>query len=139
MTGIGKLYRMNERKEFLQYFFRSVFTKMVGQLDTMTETQALDGLRELNAARSIYEEEIAERMKMIQTQVGEQPGIVNVGRNTAEELAYLSSLEPFLNSVNSLRSLLGAKARSGGRPPSLFNSLEDALKNRLETLRKKAE
>jgi hypothetical protein len=129
---------MNEREEFLQYF-KSVFTNMVERMETMTETQVLDGLREVKAARNIYEEEFAERMEaMIQTEVRERPRrVVKAARNIGEALAYLRSIQPFFNSVNKLRSQLGAKARSGGSPRCLFDSLEDALKNRLETLRKR--
>jgi hypothetical protein len=128
---------MNEREEFLQYF-QSVFTNMVERMETMTETQVLDGLREVKAARNIYEEEFTERIEaMIQIQVREQPRrVVKAARNTGEELAYLRSIQAFLNSVNKLRSQFGARARSGGSPASLFASLEDALMKRLETLRK---
>lgn len=107
---------MNEREEFLQYF-QSVFTKMVERIETMTETQVLDGLQEVKAARNIYDEEFSERIQvMIQSQVQERPRVVKAWRNTSEELAYLRSIQAFLNSVNKLRSQLGARARSGGSP-----------------------
>lgn len=129
--------RMNEREEFLQYF-QSAFTNMVERMETMTESQVLDGLLEVKAARNIYEEEFTERIEaMVHTQAGERPRrAVRTARNTGEELVYLSSIHTFLNSVNKLRSRLGPSARSGGSPACLFDSLEDALKKRLETLRK---
>lgn len=128
---------MNEREEFLQYF-QSAFTNMVERMGTMTASQVLEGLREVKAARSIYEEEFTERIEvMLHTQAGEgSRRAIKTQRIPGEELTYLRSMQAFLDSVNELRSQLGPSARSGGSPACLFDSLEDALKKRLETLRK---
>jgi hypothetical protein len=53
---------MNEREDFLQHF-RPVFIEMVERLDTTTETQVLDGLLEVKAARRIWKEEFTKRIK----------------------------------------------------------------------------
>jgi hypothetical protein len=53
---------MNEREDFLQHF-RPVFIETVERLDTMTETQVLDGLLEVKAARRIWKEKSTKRIK----------------------------------------------------------------------------
>src|SRR5262249_35011246 len=60
--GGSKIAAMNQREEFLRYF-QSVFAGMVDRIPAMTETEVLDGLRELQAARNIYHEELVERFK----------------------------------------------------------------------------
>lgn len=126
---------MNGREQFLQ-FFRSVFIGMVERLETMTETQVLDGLMEVKVARSIYKEEFTERIKeMISAEPRERPRVAWAGRVTREELAYLGSIQAFFNSVNKLRSRTRAKAPPLGGP--WFDLLEDALNERLESLRKR--
>jgi deoxyadenosine/deoxycytidine kinase len=134
--------RMNERAEFLQYF-RSVFIKMVDRLESMTEAEVLDGLLQVNAARSIYKEEFFERIKAIQTEPRERHRVTGAGRNTLDVFAYLSSIAVFVHSVNKLRSRVGERARPVEQhvytkhAPSLFDSLEVALNERLETLRRR--
>ncbi len=129
--------RMNEREEFLQYF-RPVFIEMVERLETMTGTQVLDGLLEVKVARSIYEEEFAERIKeLINAEPRERPRVAWAGRVTREELAYLGSIQAFFNSANKLRSRAGAKVRPLDASPLVFGSLKDALNGRLESLRKR--
>lgn len=130
---------MNDREEFLQ-FFRSEFIKMVERLDTMTESQVLDGLLEVRTARKVYEEEFAERIeKMIQPGPRERPQVAMAMGYTREQLAYLVSVQTFwqafFNSLEKLRSRAGARARSGGTTP--FDSLEYALNEQLESLRKR--
>ena len=53
---------MNEREEFLKYF-RSAFARLAEQLDTRTESEVLDGLLKVRAARSVYKEELTERIE----------------------------------------------------------------------------
>jgi hypothetical protein len=126
--------RMNEREEFLQYF-RPVFISMVERLDTMTESQVLDGLLEVRAARNLWKEELAERFEeMIQTGPGERPRVAWTEGDTREQLAHLVSIQAFFNSVNKLRSRVGPKAPPLGSRS--FDLLEDALNERLESLRK---
>ena len=127
---------MNEREDFLQYF-RPVFIEMVERLETMTEAQVLDGLLEVKAARSIYKEEFTERIKeLVNAEFGERPRVALTGQATREELAYLGSIQAFFNSVNKLNSRAGANVRPLGALPSAIDSLEGALNERLESLRK---
>ena len=129
--------RMNEREEFLQYF-RPVFISMVERLDTMTESQVLAGLLEVRAARNVWKEELAERFEeMIQTGPPERPRVAWAKGDTRELLAHLVSIQPFFNSVNKLRSRVGPKAPPLGSRS--FDLLEDALNERLESLRKRGE
>ena len=127
--------RMNEREEFLRNF-RPVFIKLVERLETMTESQILDGHLEVRAARDVYKAEIAQRIgKMIPAGSRELPQIARRAY-TREEIAYLVSVQAFLNSLNRLRSRAGAKATPLGGF-SFFGLLEDALNERLEVLTKK--
>lgn len=129
---------MNPREEFLENF-RSVFISMVDRLDTMTESQVLDGILEVKAARSIYEKEFAERIAtLIQSGRSERSRTAWVTPVAREEIASIASLQVLFNSVNKLnelRSRAGAKARPLGTLP--FGALEDALNARLESLRKR--
>jgi hypothetical protein len=130
---------MNEREDFLQYF-RPVFIEMVERLETMTEAQVLGGLQEVRIARKVWVEEFAQRIEET-TQPGprERPRVGMALGYTPEQLAYLASTQTyflaFLNSLKQLRSRAGARVRSGGTSP--FDSLEDALNERLESLRKR--
>jgi hypothetical protein len=127
---------MNEREDFLQYF-RPVFIEMVERLETMTEAQVLDGLLEVKVARSIYKEEFTERIKeLVNAEFRERPRVALTGQATREELAHLGYIQAFFNSVNKLNSRTGAKVRPLGALPSAIDSLEDALNERLESLRK---
>lgn len=136
---------MNEREDFLQHF-RPVFIEMVERLETMTETQVLDGLLEIKTARTIWKEEFTERIQeLIDADPRARPRVVLAGQATREELisaeraqlAYLGSIQAFFNSVNKLNSRAGAKVRPLGALPSAIDSLEDALNQRLESLRKR--
>ena len=127
---------MNEREDFLQYF-RPVFIEMVERLETMTEAQVLDGLLEVKAARSIYKEEFTERIKeLFNAEFRERSRVALTGQVTREELAYLGSIQAFFISVNKINSRAGAKVRPLGALPSAIDSLEGALNERLESLRK---
>ena len=126
---------MNEREDFLQYF-RSVFIGMVERLETMTETQVLDCLLEVKVARSIYKEELNERIKeMINAEPLDRPRMTWASQNAHEEFASLVSIQAFFNSVNKLKSRAGASVPALGGPS--FESLEDALNERLESLRRR--
>ena len=124
---------MNEREEFLHYF-RPVFIKMVDRLETMTESEVLDGLVEVRAARKAYKEEFDRRIEAM-IQAGPRPRVEQGGRDIREALLDLVSTQPFLDSLKKMRLKAGAKPRSGsGISP--FDSLENALNDRLESLRK---
>jgi hypothetical protein len=133
---------MNERTEFLQ-FFRSEFIKMVDRLESMTETDVLDGLSQVKVARNIYKEEFSERIKAIQTEPREQHRVAGAPRSPRDEFAYLSSIHVFVSSLNKLRAQVGKGARPIGRrvyaahPSTVFDSLEVALNERLEALRRR--
>ncbi len=127
---------MNEREVFLQNF-RSEFITMVEQIDTMTESQVLNRILEVKAARRIWETEIAERIAaLIQSGDDARPRSPLPKRDTREEFAVLSSMQALSNATNKLRELrlrAGAKVRPVGTLP--FGALEDALHDRLESLR----
>jgi hypothetical protein len=135
---------MNEREEFLQYF-QSVFPRMAERIQTMTESQVLDGLSEVKAARDIYVAELAERFKtMTESQSPGGPHEVKAARDFFQReqafrksIGKMKSWMAFFNSVEGLRSQQGAGAHAGGSPPALFDTIEEALNQRLETLRRK--
>jgi hypothetical protein len=136
---------MNEREDFLQRF-RPVFIDMVERLETMTESQVLDGLLEVKAARSIWKEEFAERInELVNAEPRGRPGVPLAGQVARKELIsmqraqvdYLGSIQAFVNSVSKLNSRVGAKVRPLGALPSAIDSLEDALKERLESLKER--
>jgi hypothetical protein len=125
---------MNEREEFLQ-FFRLAFVNIVERLDTMTERQVLDRLLEVRAARDIWKEELAERFEeILKAEPGERPRVALAKEGTREQFDHLVSIQAFFNSVNELRSRVGPKAPPLGSRS--FDLLEDALKERLDSLRK---
>lgn len=127
---------MNEREEFLRHFM-SVFVEMVERLDRMTESQVLDALVEVQAARRIWKEELAERIgTLMHADDAERPRAALPGRGADEEFAYLSSIQSIFNSANKLnesRLRAGAKAVPLGALP--FGALEDALNERLGSFR----
>jgi hypothetical protein len=133
---------MNERAQFLQYF-RSEFIKVVDRLESMTETEVLDGLSQVKAARNIYKEEFSKRIEAIQTEPSERHRVAGGTRNLRDEFAYLSSIHVFVNSLNKLRSQVAERARPVGQhgyavhPYSVFDPLEAALNERLEALRRR--
>jgi len=102
----------------------------------MTESEVLDGLLEVKAARNVYTEELVEGIEtMIQARPLERHRVAWASQDSHEALAYLGSNHAFFKSVNKLRTRAGAKALPGRRHP--FGSLEDALNERLESLRKR--
>jgi len=125
---------MNEREEFLQVF-RSAFIKMVERLDSMTESQVLEGIAAVKAARNLYKKELAERFEAI-TRAGsqERSRIAWAGGGTREEFAGLVSLQAMSHSLQQLQSRAGGRVRPFGTLP--FDDLEAALHGRLEELRK---
>jgi len=133
---------MNEREEFLKYI-QSVFAGMADRIQTMTESQVLHGLREVKTARQIYKDELVERFKSMTDAEGlDTPFRVKAVRRTYSQDADALNLikkwrtdSAFHISVQKLRSRLSSTA-TGGSPPSLFDTLEDALNQRLETLRR---
>jgi hypothetical protein len=134
---------MNDRAEFLQRF-RALFIKMVDRLESMTETEALDGLRHVKAARIVYKEEFFERIKATQAVPPEWYRVAGVRPSSLEDaFAHLSSIQVFVNSVNKLRSRLGVRARPVNQhvyathPSFVFDSLELALNERIEMLRRR--
>ena len=111
----------------------------------MTETQVLDGLLEVKIARTIWKEKFTERIQeLIDAEPRARPRVVLAEQVTRLELisaqraqlAYLGSLQAFFNSANKLNSRAGAKVRPMGALPSAIDALEDALNERLQSLRK---
>jgi hypothetical protein len=91
----------------------------------------------VKVARRIYKEEFTERIKeLVNAEPWERPRVALTGQATREELAYFGSIQAFFNSVNKLNSQVGGKVRRLGALPSAVDSLEDALNERLESLRK---
>jgi len=140
-----KIPSMNEREEFLQYIL-PVLAEMVERIETMTESQVLDGLRDVKAARSVYVEELAERFKTItqgEALDASRPmkaavSMYQGGFDFSIFLNKLRSQQDFFNAITKLRSQLSSRPRRGGSPPVLFDSIEDALNERLERLRGKS-
>lgn len=106
---------------------------MVDRLDTMTESQVVDGISQVRAARQTWNEEITERIgEMIHAEPPERSKVAVGMPYTREETEFLISFQTFFNSVNKLRLRVGAKVPLGG--PG-FDLLEDALNERLKSLR----
>lgn len=129
---------MNEREDFLRHFV-PVFSNMVERLDTMTESQILDGLVEVRTARKVYEEEFAERIEEgLRPGFRTLPQVAMAKGYSREQLVDLfsvqTSFQALVDSLKKLRSRAGARTRSGGTSP--FDPLENALNERLESLRK---
>jgi hypothetical protein len=100
---------MNERERF----FQSVFTRTVERIATMSETEVVDGLRAVKSTRDNYE----------------------------KTLSFLTSCslvpaEDAEDEINKLRAELSSTAHSSDSAFRLSDYIEDALKKRLETLRK---
>jgi hypothetical protein len=108
---------------------------MVDRLESMTEAEVLDGLLQVKAARNMYKEEFFEQVKAIQIEP-------RVRRNALDEFAYLSSIQVFVSSVNKLRSRAAERTRLVDQrvytvsARSVFDSLEVALNERLDALRR---
>jgi uncharacterized coiled-coil DUF342 family protein len=103
---------MNEREQFLQRF-QSFFTAYVHRVQKMNETQVLNGLRAMKATRNSYREELA--------------FLNSVSLAPTEDLG---------DEINKLRRQLSSRERAGLNPFFLLDYIEDALKDRLETLRR---
>jgi len=100
--------RMNERERF----FQSVFAR-VERIETMSETQVVNGLRAVKAVRDSW----------------------------GKTLAFLTACsliaaEDSEDEINKLRSELSLAARPDDNALRLSSYIEDRLKKRLETLRK---
>ncbi|HEY1677128.1 MAG TPA: hypothetical protein VGG04_05440 [Candidatus Sulfotelmatobacter sp.] len=102
---------MNERESF----FRSVFARTVAQIETMNEIQVVDGLRALKASRDSFDKTLA--------------FVASISLVPAED----SDSE-----ISKLRSELSSKAHSRDSASRLSEYIENALKVRLETLRKRS-
>ena len=128
---------MDEHEENLEYF-RSMFVRIVERIDTMTAREAIEGLREVKAARQAYKAEFAARVEALLQ--SERPQSAWPVRDAVDEFAYLSSLHTFLNSVhafNEKRAQAGAKTQQLGPVP--FTDLERALQERLDSLNNRPE
>lgn len=113
---------MSEREEFF-HVFRSAFIKMVERLDTMTESQVLEGIQAVKAARDMYKAAPSERfVPIVQAGSRERPRAARAGRDMREELADLGHLQVLFHSVQKLQSRPGPKARPLGSLP--FDPLE---------------
>ena len=106
-----KIHRMNERERF----FQSVFPRTVERIATMNETEVVEGLRAVKATRDSYEKTLS--FLTSSSLVGAQ--------NAEDE-------------IKRLRSELSSTAHPGDSALRLWDYVEDALKKRLETLRKQA-
>jgi len=106
------MIRMNEREQFLQAFL-SRFSTYVHRIEKMNETEVLNGLRMMKAARINYREELA--------------FLNSVSLAPTEDLG---------DEISKLRRELTSTERAGFSPFALFDYIEDTLKERLEALRK---
>jgi hypothetical protein len=103
---------MNERERF-EMGYRQIVARYVERIQTMTENQVVHELRAMKA-----------------------------GRNSADTtLAFLNSVslaatEDCQDEINKLRSQISSYPRPSDNPFHLLDFIEDALKKRLETLRK---
>jgi hypothetical protein len=100
---------MNERERF----FQSVFTRTVERIATMSETEVVDGLRAVKVTRDNYEKTLSFL--------------------TSSSLVPAEDAE---DEINKLRAELSSTAHSSDSALRLSDYIEDALKKRLETLRK---
>jgi hypothetical protein len=104
-----KICRMNERERF----FQSVFTRTVDRIATMSETEVVDELRAAKATRDSYEKTLSFL--------------------TSSSLVSAENAE---DEIDKLRVELNSTAHSGDSALRLSDYIEDALKKRLQTLRK---
>jgi hypothetical protein len=102
---------MNDRERF----FQSVFARTVERIETMSETQVVDGLRAVQSTSD------------------------SLGKTLAfiASISIIPSDDPD-DEINKLRTELGSRAQSGGGALRLSGHIENALKKRLETLRRKS-
>jgi hypothetical protein len=105
-----KILRMNDRERF----FQSVLAKTIERIEAMSETQVVDGLRAVQATGDSWG-------KML-------PFIASTSFVPAEDPD---------DEINKLRTDLGSRAPFGVGALRLSGYIEDALKKRLETLRRK--
>lgn len=103
---------MNEQDQFRQ-LTQSFFAAYLERIQGMTETQVLNALRAWESERD---------------SVNQRQAFLNsVSLAPEDDLA---------DEISKLRSLLNSKARPGAGPFDLSEYIEDALKKRLDTLRK---
>jgi len=108
-VGAGKILRMNDRERF----FQSVFARTIERIEAMSETQVIDGLRAVQITRDNWEKTLA--------------FIGSISLIPAEDSD---------DEINKLRRELGSRAQSDGGALRLSGYIEDALKKRLEMLRR---
>jgi hypothetical protein len=104
---------MNEREQF-EMGWRQFVARYLEGIQTMTETQVVNALRSWNASRKVF---------------------------YGEEWAFVNSiaLKPVGDSedeINKLISDLSSYPRPSGNPFQVLDNIEDALKKRLDTLRR---
>jgi predicted RecB family endonuclease len=104
---------MNEREQFLQTM-QSFIAAYLERIQRMTEAQVVNALQMLQATR----------------------------RNQEQTLAFLKSVslnptEESDHEIKELKSQLDSPERAGYSPFDLSDYIEDALKKRLETLRRR--
>ena len=100
---------MNERERF----FQSVLTRTIERIATMSEPEVLDELRAVKATRDNYEKTLS--------------FLISSSLVPAEDAE---------DEISKLEAELSSTAHSGDSPLRLSDYIEDALKRRLETLRK---
>jgi len=105
------MIRMNEREQFLQAI-QSRMTTYVHRIEKMNETEVLNGLSAMQAARSNYREELA-FLNSVSLAPTEDPG----------------------DEIGKLRQQLTSTERAGLSPFALLDYIEEALKERLEAFK----
>ncbi len=105
---------MNEREQFEKYS-RSIFERTIARIQTMTEDQVIHELGAVKAARNMMDGTLAflHSVSLAPTQ------------ETADE-------------INKLRSDVNSYPHPAFSPTLVSDYIEDALKKRLEMLRKKS-
>ena len=106
---------MNEREKFVKSFYARI-ALTVDRIATMTESQVLNSLRAMESGRE----------------------------SAAETLAFLNSVaipptDDSERGVSQLRSELSSREHPGDQQLDILDYIENALKKRLEELRKRGE
>lgn len=114
-TRADKLSGMNERDRFLQST-RSFFAAYLDRIQTMSEPQVMAALRACKGARDSQDETLA-FLKSVSLGPAEDDG----------------------DGINQLRSQLNSPMRSLANPFFVSDHIQEALKKRLETLRKNSQ
>jgi hypothetical protein len=105
---------MNEREQFEKYS-RSIFERTVARIQTMSADQVVEGLRAIQAARNMMDGTLAFLHSV--------------------SLAPTADLE---DEIGKLRSDVNSYPHPTFSPTLVSDYIEDALKKRLETLRRRA-